>query len=249
MPTNRPTPKPSFRGAASSLLMKAEMDKLLSLGIIASPLVTEQFQERAKRWVLNAKEAGGSLGAHGYHVGIAAAGEAPALLSLPINTFAPNQVHRTVVGTDLVTVEMYRYITTCSLSIVRHTITTRENGTPSTIAIELMRGAQGLLEVDARDPLFYDESGELVLIPSHLTPLVRAAAKAVRCDGCRHSHFMTIPPLMLEPLGDSPRSVDSALVVPTVAPVAVPGTQTQSRKSRATPSSTTTHAATLQSVQ
>ncbi len=186
-------------------LPRAILRALEKNGIYCFPGVSVEHQHLAQRFVLKGTESGGAVEGLGRYCGyLNKDGQAIPWLQ-PLDSFGGSGRHAIVIAAELVRIEMLRVERTYELLISRHTLDQSNDGTrPQLRSTVLFRGKAGTLSPDLlaggtgqsgrkAAPIFYTGAGELHAVPSEFHEAICAAAAAVSCIRCKHTHIAVRP--------------------------------------------------------
>ncbi len=199
------------------VLPRRALRRLAEAGIFAQASVSLEYQQMAKRYVVRGVESGGAVEALGRYVTFCSdKGEALAWLH-PLDGIGVNGVHALVVAPALVRVEMFRRGQTYDVLISRIAPAIGSNGKrPALQSTTIFHATEGYLPAELAKPRrnqketdiprFYSRAGEPLAVPTQFEPAVRAAAVAVCCVGCVHTHYLHAP----ETLNSSPITLPNA---------------------------------------
>ena len=182
-------------------LPKRAVRRLEEVGIYCRTDVRLEYQPIARRYVVHGTESGGAIREIGRYVTFAGPEGEPLEQLHPVDSLGVNGVHAVVVASVLVKVDMFRFGRTYQLLISKHQPSDVAAGKrPSLKSTEIFHGMDGYLglELFGKDkekagtvlPEFYSRSGERIEIPVQYQAVVQAAAIALSCISCTHSHFL-----------------------------------------------------------
>ena len=174
-------------------------------GIYCASGVSLEHQHLAKRYVLRGTESGGAVTDMGRTCAFVSADGHPLPWLQSIDSIAVNGRHAIYIAESLVRIEMLRTVRTYDLAITLHSLALPQGRTRPEISSRLLfRGRDGVLPIDLwREehkalrgeiaPVFYDRSGEPLVVPEGFEEAVRKVTRAVCCIGCRHTHMGVAP--------------------------------------------------------
>ena len=235
---SQPVKLPLVRGFALQI-NRSEWAELRTAGIVARVRMKVEFSSTHRRFVLCAEESGGASANIGHYCGFLPLAGDPTFFARPVTLAMPNTVHADVSAAFLVSIEMLRYGTTCTLNIFLHWLTTSlAPDAPPTHRQKLLFSAiRGVLskplwqegktaQVGALIPAFHRRTGDPLLIPPGLHEAVGAITDAVCCIGCRKTHFLALNPVMLPEELNVPgtHQPNPRATVPPVASTEIPPT-------------------------
>jgi hypothetical protein len=165
--------------------------------------VTAERQARADRWVLRGVESGGSTKEVGRYISFFSPDGSRLPWLQRLDRIGPNGVHASVVGIELISVEMSRIEQTYQLLIAHHRLGKSAAGKkPPVESRVVFRGIDGQLPQDLLKqglaPEFFTRGGEVKSVPERYSVTVRLIAAAVSCVNCRHCHGLIEKPLVVD---------------------------------------------------
>lgn len=193
-----------FSGVLGLPLSRRALRVLRNAGIYAPPMVTLEHQHLAQRYVVRGLEAGGATQDLGRYVTfVGQSGERIEYLH-PVESIGVNGLHAVIIAPLLVRVDMLRKGRTYEVLITQHKPGPSDNGTRPRLENKILfRGVHGRVELElyGKDktqagsvlPTFYSLAGEPLPIPKKFIEVLKAAAKAVNCLHCAHSHYLLRP--------------------------------------------------------
>lgn len=209
-----------FTGTSGLPLPRRAVRMLKERGVFAHSLVSVEYQQLARRYVIRGLESGGCAGDVGRYVSFAAEDGRPLDYLHRVETIAVNGLHAVVISEALVRLDMLRKGRTYELLITRHVLSAVMDGRRPHVESEILfRGIHGRAELDlcGKDkaqagsavPTFYSLAGEAIAMPEKFLPLVRAATKGVNCVGCTHAHYLRKPGPFAQPRLDDSNHEDA----------------------------------------
>lgn len=194
-------------------LSPKELLALKAASIQVHSTVSLRFQNKSKRWVLQAEESGGGISAIGHYVGFTGVEPTGILLSFSNQTMDPNSGHRLVFAEALVRFELFRYGEHCHVLISHHAIVAKQsldaNNRPTHFRRDLLLGHQGTIRQDG-SILFLDRSGEPVEISESLKKGLEKTLAGSRCLACATSFLEKLPSVSLPTVERMTPTVDKS---------------------------------------
>lgn len=198
---NQRTQSGAHRGL---VLPRRALRRLAEAGIFAQASVSLEYQQLAKRFVVRGVESGGAVETLGRYVTFCDDQGEPLSWLHPLDGIGVNGVHALVVAPSLVRVEMFRRGQTYDVLISHIAPANETNGKRPTLqSTAIFRAEEGYLPADLAKrrpeqkdiemPRFYSRAGESLAAPGQFEAVVKAVAVAVRCLGCKHSHYLRAP--------------------------------------------------------
>jgi hypothetical protein len=222
---------------------KNVLRELKRLNIYCHSSVSIVFQQKSQRWMIAGEEGGGSVDRLGHYVGYLGVAPEGLAVSIPIQSFIPNRTQRRVFAHDLVRLEIFRYETSCNLTVTRHYLVSPGAGRRSELkTVELFQQRNGILTTDSKQPVFFDGAGEAIDLPRELVPAIQAVSKGVLSQRNKRAHLIGVPDVTLPSVETKKQTeelqpVHEAQQPIMVSPVAIDSEKQVKGRRRATKSS------------
>jgi hypothetical protein len=210
---------------------KNVLRELKRVNIYCHSSVSIVFQQKSQRWMIAGEEGGGSVDRLGHYVGYLGVAPEGLAVSIPIQSFIPNRTQRRVFAQDLVRLEIYRYETSCNLTVTRFYLVSPGGGRRSELkAVELFHQRNGILTTDSKLPVFFDGAGEPIDLPRELVPAIQAVSKGVLSQRNKRAHLIGVSDVTLPSVETKKPTEESQPVHEAQQPIMVPPVAIDSEK-------------------
>jgi hypothetical protein len=210
---------------------KNVLRELKRLNIYCHSSVSIVFQQKSRRWMIAGEEGGGSVDRFGHYVGYVGVAPVGLAVSIPIKSFTPNRTQRRVFAQDLVRLEIFRYETSCDLTVTRFYLVSPGGGRRSEMkTVELFRQQNGILTPDSKQPVFFDRAGEPIDLPRELIPAIQATSKGVLSQRNKRAHLIGVPDVPLPSVETTQPTEELQPVHEAQQPIVVPPVAIDSEK-------------------